>query len=148
GSHSSQYSALDQIDKSNVSRLEVAWTFPVTGTVIFNPLVVDGVMYLQASASTLAAVAAATRKEIWRTQTQGPIGARGMNYWESPDRSDRRLLFIAGGYLMAINAQTGDAIAGFGDNGRVDLRIALDRPAAQPLHTGNPGRIFENTMIV
>ena len=148
GAHSSQYSALDQINKSNVSQLEVVWTFPVTGTVIFNPLVVGRVMYLQASGSTLVAVDAATGKEIWRRQTQGPMGARGMNYWESPDRADRRLLFIAGGYLTAINAQSGDLIAGFGDNGRVDLRIALDRQAAQPLHTGNPGRIFENTMIV
>src|SRR5437763_16737476 len=55
GAHSSQYSALDQINKSNVSQLQVAWTFPVTGTVIFNPLVVDGVMYLQASGTTLVA---------------------------------------------------------------------------------------------
>src|SRR2546426_11776434 len=148
GAHSSQYSALDQINKSNVSQLDVAWTFPVTGTVIFNPLVVGRVMYLQASGSTLVAVDAATGKEIWRRQAQGPVGARGMNYWESRDRADRRLLFIAGGYLTAINAQSGDLIAGFGDNGRVDLRIALQRQAAQPLHTGNPGRIFEGTMIV
>jgi glucose dehydrogenase len=145
---SSQYSSLDQVNRSNVSRLDVAWTFPVTGTVIFNPLVVDGVMYLQASASTLAAVAAATGKEIWRRQTQGPIGARGMNYWESPDRADRRLLFIAGGYLMAINARDGEPIPAFGDSGRVDLRIALNRQAAQPLHTSNPGRVFDDTMIV
>src|SRR5437667_1856297 len=76
GAHSSQYSALDQINKSNVSRLEVAWTFPVTGgTVIFNPLVVEGVMYLQASDNMLAAVDAATGQEIWRRQTQGPVGA-------------------------------------------------------------------------
>lgn len=148
GAHSSQYSALDQINKSNVSQLEVVWTFPVTGAVIFNPLVVDGVMYLQASGDMLVAVDAATGKEIWGRQTQGTLGARGMNYWESPDRSDRRLLFIAGGYLTAINAQSGEAIAGFGDNGRVDLRIALHREAAQPLHTSNPGRIFEDTMIV
>src|SRR5467141_2987503 len=133
GAHSSQYSALKQINTSNVSQLQVVWTFPVTGTVIFNPVVVDGVMYLQASLNTLAAVDAATGKEIWRRQTQGAMGGRGMNYWESPDRSDRRLLFIAGGYLTAINAQTGDAIAGFGDNGRVDLRVALHRQAAQPL---------------
>src|SRR5437867_5351198 len=148
GADSSQYSALNQINKSNVSQLQVVWAFPVTGTVIFNPLVVDGVMYLQASGNTLVAVDAATGKEIWRRQTQGAMGGRGMNYWESPDRSDRRLLFIAGGYLTAINSQTGDPIPGFGDNSRVDLRIALYRQAAQPLHTGNPGRIFENTMIV
>jgi len=145
---SSQYSALNQINTSNVSQLQVVWTFPVTGTVILNPLIVDGVMYLQASGTTLAAVDAATGTEIWRRQMQGPIGARGLNYWASPDRADRRLLFLAGGYLTAINAQTGEPIASFGDNGRVDLRIALNRQAAQPLHTGNPGRIFENTMIV
>jgi glucose dehydrogenase len=148
GADSSQYSALDQINKSNVSQLNVVWTLPVTGTIIFNPLVVDGVMYLQASGNTLVAVDAATGKEIWRRQTLGPMGGRGMNYWESPDRSDRRLLFIADGYLTAVNAQSGQPIPGFGDNGRVDLRIALQRQAAQPLHTGNPGRIFENTMIV
>src|SRR4029077_3629691 len=135
--------------------------FPVTGTVIFNPLVVEGVMYLQASGNTLVAVDVATGKEMWRCQTQGPLGARGMNYWESPDRADRRLLFIAGGYLTAINARNGQPPAGlrdtarlalrhagFGDNGRVDLRIALNREGAEPLQTGNPGRIFENTMIV
>jgi quinoprotein glucose dehydrogenase len=148
GADSSQYSALDQINRSNVSQLEVAWTFPVTGTVIFNPLVVDGVLFLQAANDTLAAVDAATGREIWRRQMQGPLGARGMNYWESPDRSDRRLLFITGGHLTAINAQSGEPIHGFGDNGRVDLRIALDREAADPLHTGNPGRIAGDTMIV
>ena len=29
GGHSSQYSALDEINKSNVAQLEVAWSFPV-----------------------------------------------------------------------------------------------------------------------
>src|SRR5262249_15143241 len=111
GAHSSQYSALDQINTSNVSRLDVAWTVPVTDTVIFNPVIVDGLMFIQASRNALAAVNAATGKEIWRSQTQGVIGGRGMNYWESPDRSDRRLLLIAGGYLTAINARTGEALS-------------------------------------
>jgi quinoprotein glucose dehydrogenase len=148
GAHSSQYSALDQINTSNVSRLQVAWTIPVTGTVILNPVVVDDVMYVQASNNILAAVEAATGKELWRRTTQGTMGARGFNYWESADRSDRRLLFIAGGHLTAINAQTGEPIPAFGDGGRVDLRIALYRPANNPLQTSNPGRIFENVMIV
>src|SRR5688572_21535686 len=110
GAHSSQYSALAQINKSNVSQLEVAWTFPVTGAVIFNPLIIDGVMYLQASNNTLAAVDAATGKERWRKQMAGTFGARGMNYWESADRKDRRILFLAGGMLTAINAQNGEVI--------------------------------------
>jgi quinoprotein glucose dehydrogenase len=148
GAHSSQYSALNQINKSNVSQLDVAWTFPVTGTVIFNPLVVEGVMYLMPQNNTIAAVDAVTGKEIWRKQQQGGIGARGMNYWESADRRDRRLLFLSGGHLTAINAQTGDPIPTFGVKGRVDLRIALYRQVNNPLQTSNPGRIFENIMIV
>src|SRR6188472_2909981 len=45
GAHSSQYSALDQINKGNVAKLQLAWSFPVTGNSIFNPVVVDNVMY-------------------------------------------------------------------------------------------------------
>src|SRR5687768_14868857 len=148
GAHSSQYSALNQINRNNVSQLEVAWTMPVTGAVIFNPLIVDGVMYLTPRNNTIAAVDPATGKELWSKQQQGTIGARGMNYWESSDRKDSRLLFLAGGHLTAISAATGDPIPTFGVNGRVDLRIALNRTGLNPLQTSNPGRIFENIMIV
>jgi quinoprotein glucose dehydrogenase len=146
GGDSSQYSALNQVNKSNVSQLQVVWTFPVTGTVIFNPLVVDGVMYLQASGNALAAVDAATGKEIWRRQTQGMIGARGMNYWESPDRSDRRFIYLQRGDVIAVNAQNGEAITSFGNNGRVDLREAMERKPAGNIGTSNPGRIFESSL--
>ncbi len=45
GAHSSQYSALDQINKKNVAKLQVAWSFPMAGNSIFNPVVIDNVMY-------------------------------------------------------------------------------------------------------
>jgi quinoprotein glucose dehydrogenase len=148
GAHSSQYSALNQISKSNVSQLDVAWTYPVTGNIIFNPIVVNGVMYLQGTSNAIVALDAATGKEIWQHANQGGIGARGFNYWESPDRKDRRILYLNAGHLTAINAEDGQTITSFGDNGRVDLRVALYRQAANPLQTSNPGRIFENLMIV
>ena len=107
GSHSAQYSALDQINKSNVTRLDVAWTYPVTGNVTFNPVIVDGVMYVQGTGNAIVALDAATGKEIWRHANQGAIGGRGINYWESADRSDRRLLYLNAGNLTAINAQNG-----------------------------------------
>src|SRR5437867_11738883 len=94
---SSQYSARNQINKSHVSQLQVVWTFPVTGPVIFNPRVVDEVMYLQASGNTLAAVDAATGKEIWRRQTEGTTGHRGTNEREATDRLAPRLLLLPGG---------------------------------------------------
>jgi len=148
GAHSSQYSALDQINKSNVSQLEVAWTYPVAGNITFNPIVVDNVMYVQGTGNAIVALDAATGKELWSHANQGAIGARGLNYWESKDRKDRRLLYLNAGNLTAINAQNGETISTFGKNGRVDLRVALWREARNPLQTSNPGRVFENLFII
>jgi glucose dehydrogenase len=148
GAHSSQYSALDEINKKNVGKLQVAWSFPITGNSIFNPVVVDGVMYAPVGGGALAAIDAATGKEIWRKEGAAPSGARGMNYWESPDRSDRRFIYLQRGDVIAVNARDGELIPSFGNNGRVDLRDAMERKAPGPVGTSNPGRIFENLFII
>ena len=72
-SDSAQYSSLKQINRSNVNQLEVAWTYP-TGDgrkYFFNPIVVDGVMYVLAKNNSIVALDAATGKEIW-TYTPDP----------------------------------------------------------------------------
>jgi glucose dehydrogenase len=152
GAHSAQFTSLDQINRSNVARLQVAWRFPLgPGTVTFNPVIVDGVMYARGPGNSIVALDAANGTEIWRSPTQGGIGARGFNYWESADRSDRRLLFLSGGMLTAINAADGEIVASFGDEGRVDLRdglTAAGREGARPLQTSNPGRIYDNVFII
>jgi glucose dehydrogenase len=148
GAHSSQYSALDQINTKNVAKLQVAWSFPITGNSIFNPVVVDGVMYAPVGGRALAAIDAATGKEIWRKEGAAPSGARGMNYWESPDRSDRRFIYLQSGDVIAVNARDGELITSFGNAGRVDLREAMERKPAGPVGTSNPGRIFENLFII
>jgi quinoprotein glucose dehydrogenase len=148
GAHSSQYSALDQINTKNVAKLQVAWTFPITGNSIFNPVVIDGVMYAPVGGGALAAIDAATGKEIWRKEGMAPSGARGMNYWESADRSDRRFIYLQRGDVIAVNAQNGELVTSFGDNGRVDLRDGMERKPAGPVGTSNPGRIFENLFII
>ena len=148
-SDSMQYSALTQINKTNVSRLEQAWLLPVPdkkGNFGFNPIVVDGVMYLLGPANAIVAVDAITGKQVWSHVVEdGTPGNRGINYWESRDRSDRRLLFGAGGSLREIDARTGETIKTFGDNGRVDMRAGPVRPLGGPSAT--PGRIFENLFI-
>jgi glucose dehydrogenase len=152
GADSSQYSSLDQINRKNVSQLQVAWTYPTgdTRTYRFNPVIVDGVMYVLAKNMALVALDAATGKEIWTHENQGAVGDRGINYWESADRADRRLLYINGGFLTAVDAATGKTIESFGDKGKVDLRIGLNRDVSgvRPLQTGNPGRVFENLIIL
>src|SRR5688500_10559960 len=95
---SAQYSALKQINRANVGKLEVAWTYPTGDNrrYLFNPLVVDGVLYVLAKNNSIVALDAATGKEIWSVTPDSPsriITNRGINYWESKDRSDRRLLF-------------------------------------------------------
>ena len=72
----------------------------------------------------------ATGKELWRKQMAGTFGARGMNYWESPDRSDRRIFFLAGGMLTAINAQ----------NGEVDSDLRQQRPRGSADRALPPGQ--------
>lgn len=151
GADSSQYSALRQINKANVKQLQVVWSYPTgEGNYLFNPIVIDGVMYVQAKNNSLVALDALTGKEIWAHAFTGPVVQRGINYWESKDRSDRRLLTVNGGFLTAIDAKTGKTITSFGDNGRVDLRAGLDFDwsTIPPIHTNNPGRIFEDIMIM
>jgi len=127
---SAQYSALDRINRSNVGALQVAWTYP-TGdgnTYLFDPVAVDDVLYVLAKNNSIVALDAATGKQRWAHETaKGPITTRGINYWESRDRSDRRLLYSSNHLLHAIDAVTGEPIGSFGVNGRVDLRDAINR---------------------
>ncbi len=129
---SAQYSALQQINRQNVSKLEVAWVYP-TGDdrkYFFNPTVIDGVMYVLAKGNSIVALEASTGKEIWTYQPDTDtkiITNRGINYWESKDRTERRLLFASNHFLRALDARTGKLIASFGASGAVDLKEGLGR---------------------
>jgi quinoprotein glucose dehydrogenase len=149
GSESSQYSALDQINTNNVNQLQVAWTYP-TGEgqpPQFNPIVANGMMYVTTGDGKIAALEPATGRELWKSETTGRISARGINYWQSADGNDRRLVFLNDGLVRAVDARTGKYIPNFS----IDVRDALPEGHAEtprPLMTNNPGRIFEDTYIV
>ena len=155
GPASAHYSPLKQIDLSNVDKLGVAWTYPAPdGSSVFCPLVVDNIAYISAKSGALVALDATTGKEIWVHPFAtggggrgGVSGQRGANYWESKDRKDRRILVTSAGYLYAIDALTGKTVESFGDHGRLDLKIGIDR-APIPLASRTPGRIFENLIIL
>jgi glucose dehydrogenase len=149
---SAQYSALRQIDRSNVRTLQVAWTYR-TGdptNYLFNPLVVDDLMFVLAKNNSVVALNAATGREIWaHPNPKGRITTRGINYWESKDRSERLLFYTHNNLLQVIDARTGQSIPSFGVSGRVDLREGLDRdPAAINVQSATPGRVFEDLIIV
>ena len=117
---------------------------------VFNPIVVDNVIYVLARNNSLVALDATTGTEIWIHEGLQGIAPRGINYWESKDRSDRRLLFQMNSYLQAIDAHTGKSIMTFGNDGVVNLREGLGREPATIVKTqsSNPGKVFENLIIL
>ena len=99
GVDSSQYSSLKEIDKTNVGRLTVAWTYPSDEAYLFNPLIANGTMYVLAKKRSIVALDATTGKEKWIHQNEGAVGTRGMSYWKSADGSEERLLYVNAGIL-------------------------------------------------
>jgi quinoprotein glucose dehydrogenase len=148
GPDSSRFVRATQITKANVHQLEVAWSYPA-GQTDFNPLVVRGTIYGRGPNGSFVALDAATGKQLWIHEGVQNFNVRGMNYWESKNARDRRLIFTSENILQELDAQTGESISSFGKNGRVDLRVGLDRePSAVNQQSRTPGRVFENLIIM
>ena len=144
---SMQYSALAQINRTNVAQIQRAWFYPVAGEperLLFNPIVVDNTMYVAGVRGVVVALDATTGKELWMSTLRAT--ERGLAYWESTDRSDRRLILTASNGIREIDARTGRQIMTFGNNGFVDMRVGSPRRNGGP--NNSPGRVFENLLIV
>jgi quinoprotein glucose dehydrogenase len=144
---SMQYSALAQVHRGNVARLQQAWFYPVEGDAVrlaFNPLIVDDVIYVRGAKGRLVALEAATGREMWRSTEEA--FERGVSYWESADRADRRLMVTSRHGLRQVDARTGRLITTFGTSGTVDMRAGTPRRLGGPSKT--PPRVFDNLLIV
>lgn len=146
------YSALSEINRANVGKLRVAWTFD-TGEKISgfesSPLIVGDVLYAPTPTGKVVALNAATGKQIWSfspgIQCTQPI--RGLTYWNG--RGGPRLFAGIMNYLYAIDPKSGKAIATFGEDGRVDLRKGLGRDyRTQSIALTTPGIIYKDLIIV
>ena len=144
-----QYSSLKQIDRLNVAKLRQAWSYSTGDNLryAFNPLIVDQVMYVMAKNLSIVAIDATTGKELW-THSPGSkyIVNRGINYWESKDRSERRLFIVSDHRLRALDARTGKPIPGYD----VNLKEGLDRDPGKIalVQSLSPGRVFEDLLIL
>ena len=126
---SRRYSALQQIDKSNVHQLEMAWTYRSgdgAQNIQCTPIIVDGVMYAPTPGYALVAVDAASGQEKWRLQIEVPaqvrnhdlVARRGLVYWPGDQDHGPRLLFGSGEWFYAADPATGKLIPDWGENGR------------------------------
>ncbi|HUK15114.1 MAG TPA: pyrroloquinoline quinone-dependent dehydrogenase, partial [Bryobacteraceae bacterium] len=143
-----KYSPLSQINRRNVQRLEVAWTFH-TGDMYdphgrggkmsafeCTPLFVGGVLYVTTPFGRLLALDPDTGAEKWAFDPKSDIKAgfgdfanRGAAAWVDSKTKQRRL-FVAtiDARLFAIDAATGKACDNFGVGGLVDLHKGLRNP--------------------
>ena len=142
-----KYSSLTQINRDNVTNLEVAWTWetgekpiprprqPIPGQAVrpasfqATPLVIDDVMYLSTPYNRVVALDADTGEEIWSYDPrayewgQVPNGTgfvhRGVAAWTGSD--ERRIFLNSRWRLIALDASTGEPIPSFGHRGEIDL---------------------------
>jgi glucose dehydrogenase/cytochrome c5 len=134
-----RYAPLDQINARTVQRLKIAWRWsadeaggPTANNFKSTPLLVDGVLYVPWLNHGAAAIDAGTGKTLWTFEPQpadigggaGTLAPRSLAYWT--DGKQKRLFHNSlDGRLIAIDAATGKAAAGFGRNGWVNLRTGL-----------------------
>lgn len=91
-----RYSALDQINTANASKLQARWTFAPGGTGLENtPTVVDGVMYVT-GAQQICALDARSGRSIWCTARNAgqPVTAGGV---VDPPQAPRAARAVAAG---------------------------------------------------
>ena len=163
GGHT-QYTGLDQIDRDNVTELQVAWRWKAENSAagpFFNfestPIMIGGILYTTTGASEVAAVDAETGQTMWlftpppkasgdTERSLSPQGSgRGVAYWTDGEQA-RIFHSVSDGRLVALDANTGEPVAGFGEGGYVDLSQDIDRPGAQVRCISPP--IVSNDVVV
>ena len=159
-----RYSPLKQIDASNVAKLKLAWQYGVEknapeappsarGGVAQTeavPIMVRGVLYTPTAQHTIVALDPATGKEVWKYEL-GKTGAplRGVTYWAGDAKNAAQIMAgTSDGHLIAINAETGKLVPGFGNEGSLDLRPGVaDKFPNAPYHMSSPGAVWRDMII-
>jgi quinoprotein glucose dehydrogenase len=154
GGNGQRFTALDQIDPTNVADLEIAWVHrhgdvsdgsavPSTTAFQVTPIVADGRLFYCTPFNRVFALDPLTGGELWRFDPEidlsgryaNQLVCRGVAYWKdpdanpAPDTSDVKRAFCSArvftatndGYLIALDAATGELCPDFGTAGRVNL---------------------------
>ncbi|HSM04109.1 MAG TPA: pyrroloquinoline quinone-dependent dehydrogenase [Longimicrobiales bacterium] len=172
-----KFSPLVQINRENVHRLELAWTWETAeepipgyktpargqgavrpGPFEATPLMIGDTLYLSTPYNSVVALDAGTGTELWsydprawewgRLYLSSDFHHRGVATWT--DGRERRIFLNSRWRLIALDATTGEPIPTFGDQGEVDLTADLAWPVMTRLHYSqtSPPAVFEDLVIV
>lgn len=168
-----RFSSLQQIDRSNVSQLQRAWTYelpasPSNSVIAFEatPLMIGDTLYFATQAGKAIALNAETGEQQWLFDPGHAVPDsreagvnRGVAYWEAAaggfcgegnQAVDRRIYYVTpDARLFSLNAANGKPCKSFGMNGAIDLRqgVATAWPRAKYDLT-SPPVVYRNLIIV
>lgn len=161
-------SAAERWKQRLATRMENGWRppFQVSGRIEVGnfqgtPLMVQGRLYGITPIGQVFALDAASGRELWLHDPESYRSSkqlfdfqvpkhRGVTYWSEGD--DRRILVpTPDAYLIALDADSGEPIASFGEGGRVDLMAGLRRGERRRLgsyYQSSPGALYRDLLIV
>jgi glucose dehydrogenase len=158
-----RFSPLTQIDTKNIGRLKLAWQYgldknignqtgPQRGLAPTEavPIVIGNVLFTPTVQHTIVALEADTGKEIWKYDLgKASPTLRGVSFWPGDSQSPAQIFTgTSEGKLIALNAESGKPVPGFGNEGTVDLRIGVtEKYPKMPYHMSSPGAIWKNLII-
>ena len=146
------YSPLNQINRANVAKLKVAWTFDTheEGGLQTNPLIIGHTLFAYTPSQKIVALDATSGKVAWTFDpgTPGQQPTRGFSYWTDGKSS----ILFAGALtnLYALDPATGKPISTFGVDGKIDLRKGLTTGdySKEFAALTTPGVIYKDMVIV
>jgi len=150
------YSPLQQINRSNVAGLKVAWTYDTgdKGEFQANNLIVGGVLYTASPTRKVIALDAATGRELWKWDPEADRGVRGgtrqrgLVFWQNETGGEQRIFTAVSHFLFALDAKTGKVIPSFGENGAIHLGAGLDVEGTPNVGLNTPGVIYKDLLIL
>src|ERR1043166_5523962 len=152
----SLYSPLQQINRSNVAQLKIAWAYDTgdKGEYQANNLIIAGVLYTASPARKVIALDAATGKELWRWNPEsersgaGAARQRGLVFWQNETNGEQRIFTGAGNYLYALDPKSGQLLRSFGQNGSIHLGSGLDVEGTTAVGLNTPGVTYKDLLII
>ena len=162
-----RFSAAERLTPDNVGDLQVAWTWrpadrpreefgTVPGSFTSTPIMVDGTVYVSSNYNRVAALDAETGAVRWvfdpRAYADGmpALGGgfrhRGVTLWRD---GDALRIFLASRYrLFCLDAETGEVVPAFGDDGVVDLSRDLIWPIDRSHFEFNAAPVMFKDLVI